>query len=97
MAREAVAFDLREIPDLARLVQEVRRTQTPIVLRDGDQDVAVLSPAPDRRRRMKQRVSPEDITATLSVFGAWKDKIDPEALKRRVREDREDGEAPRRP
>jgi hypothetical protein len=90
MARKAAAVDLQQMPDLARLAREVQRTRTPVMLRDGDENVAMLGPAPTRRRAFGKRIRPEDIAATLSVFGAWKEKVDAEEFKRRVQEGRED-------
>jgi len=95
MAHTAAPIDLLEIdlPKLRQAVREVRRTRTPIVLREQGEDLAVLTPIPARRRRGKA-ITEDDIQATLSVFGAWKGKIDPAAFKRRMKADREDGRPP---
>lgn len=45
MARELVVIDVSAIPELAQLVEEVRSTGTPRLLRRNGEDVAVLVPA----------------------------------------------------
>jgi hypothetical protein len=96
MAHTATPIDLYELDDseLRRLVREVRRTRMPVVIREQGEDLAVLTPLPARQRRRAKAVAEEDIQATLSVFGAWKGKIDPEAFKRRIKADREDDRPP---
>ena len=70
------------MPDLVRLAEEVARTGTPRVLRRGDEEVAVLSPAKARRRFKVKRITEEDIAASLATAGSWKDLVDTEQLKR---------------
>jgi hypothetical protein len=55
MARVIASIDISAMPDLARLADEVARTRTPCVLRRGDEEIAVLSPARPRRRRQTRR------------------------------------------
>jgi hypothetical protein len=42
--KELKRADIADQPDLLRLVEEVRRTGQPVVLRRGDEDLAVLRP-----------------------------------------------------
>lgn len=51
MTIEGQPLDISALPDLARLVDEVRATGTPRLLRRGNEDVAVLMPAPASPRR----------------------------------------------
>lgn len=53
MTRELTPIDIRRLPELAHLVDEVRRTNTPRVLREDQEDVAVLMPLPSPPRRRK--------------------------------------------
>jgi hypothetical protein len=95
MTREAAGIDISTMPDLARLAEEVARTRTPRVLRRGDEDIAVLSPARPKRRPKGKRVTENDIAASLAAAGAWKVWVDPEAFKRERRELQEHDRAPR--
>ena len=56
MAHEAQPIDVTAIPELAQLAAEVRRTNTPRVLSDGQEDLAVLMPVPAVPRRRKTGV-----------------------------------------
>jgi hypothetical protein len=88
MARELAPIDIRQVPEIAHLVDEVRASQKPRrIVRDGE-ELAVLTPAPAGRRRSRKdwRPSPEALAAALTLAGAWKDQIDPEEFKRQHRE-----------
>lgn len=74
------------MPDLVRLAREVAETGTPRMLREHGADLAILAPAPARRRPRKQPITQADIEAALAVAGAWKDWMDPEEFKRERRE-----------
>ncbi len=93
MAREAAAVDISTMPDLVRLAEEVARTGTPRVLRRGDTDIAILSPAKPKHRFKGKRVTEEDIAAALATFGTWKD-LDAEKFLRELDEARSDNSPP---
>jgi hypothetical protein len=90
MAGQATSLDLHRAPEQARLVEQVRRARTPIVLRQDGAAVAVLSPARPVRRRRGKQVTQADIDAARATFGAWKGHIDAEHLKRTIKESRSD-------
>lgn len=97
MTTELRPIDIREIPELARLVDEVRTTRKPRrIVRDGE-DVALLTPAPvsSRRRLRDWRPRPEDLAAAIALAGAWRDQLDPETFKRQRRELQIDDKPPR--
>lgn len=74
MARELTAVDISDIPEILRLVEEVRRTNQPRVLRAASEDVAVLVPAkPRAKRRGRRGKSGADMEAFWSSFGGWQD------------------------
>jgi hypothetical protein len=50
MAAEQQPLDITNLPELAHLVDEVRRTRRPRLLRRANVDLAVLSPLPDQAR-----------------------------------------------
>ena len=95
MVREATPIDITSMPDLARLADEVARTQTPRILQRGGREVAVLMPPrPGRRRRTKKPVSPEDIDAARAAFGGWKGRINAAQFKRELKAARSDQRPP---
>jgi hypothetical protein len=53
MASERTPLDISTIPELAHLATEVQRTNTPRLLRQGQEDLAVLMPLPAAPRRRK--------------------------------------------
>lgn len=61
---DVVAIDITTIPELVDLVDEVRRTRQPRILRRGKEDVALLTPLPaaaaPKRRRARDRVLTAD-------------------------------------
>lgn len=87
-------LDLSAMPDLARLAREVHRTRRSIVLRDKDEDVAVLSPAAPKRRMTGTRITEADIAASLAAAGSWKGVVDTEQLKRDLDAARSDDRPP---
>ena len=83
MTSEAHPLDASNMPDVSRLVREVNRTGRPQLL-EVDGETARLSPARRRRRDSEtQDIFEAGLNAT---FGAWKDLVDPEQLKRQRRE-----------
>src|SRR5215211_1643212 len=87
MASELAPIDIRHVPELAHLVDEVQTTRKPRRITRDNEDVAILMPARPRSPRLRgKRVTQADIDAAMSVFGAWKDQVDPETLKRELRE-----------
>ena len=56
MARELKSIDISNVPDLLRLVEELRKSGEPCVLTHEDEELATLRPIKaSRRRRVKQR------------------------------------------
>ena len=97
MAIEARAIELADIDDLVALVDEVRRSRRPRILRQNGQDVAVLAPtAAVRRSRTTPRHLRPPTAAEVarsragiqSAAGSWKD-VDAEALKEDLRRQRD--------
>ncbi len=61
MAHEHAPIDITALPDLAPLVEEVRRTGQARVIRRADEDVALLTPLPAMRpARAKRAPAPQD-------------------------------------
>ena len=78
MAHELAPIDISQAnaPSLAEVVEEVRRTNRPAVLRRADEDVAIISPVkkPAQRPRGKRLLpGPAEPAMTLTleqVFGS---------------------------
>ncbi len=92
MPEKPLPIDLATMPDLARLADEVARTGTARVLQRDKKNVAVLVPArAGGRRRRGRGTTPADRAATLAItFGAWKDLVDADQLKRELTEAQSD-------
>ncbi|HXT34960.1 MAG TPA: hypothetical protein VN837_05230 [Chloroflexota bacterium] len=82
-------IDITNMPELARLTDEVRATNRPVALQRNHETVAVLMPAkraPQPRRTTKS--SEADIQAFLSSAGSWEGIVDTEKLKQDIYESR---------
>ena len=51
MAKEPRHIDISSIPELQKLVHEVRQTNEPSILREESEDVAMLTPLKPRAKR----------------------------------------------
>ncbi len=82
MTRQLEPIDISHLPDVVRLVDEVRSANAPRVLRRNNEDVAVLMPAPDRKRRRLRdwRPSEADLEAFRSSAGGWAGLVDGDKL-----------------
>ncbi len=93
MAHEHETIDISHNPDLLRLAEEVRASNTPRVLRRDNEDVAVVMPLSDGAKRKPtrssiKRKSPEAMAIFLSSAGGWKDLVDTDKLKEDIYESR---------
>jgi hypothetical protein len=91
VAKETV-LDVSNAPELLRLAEEVRASNTPRVLSRDDEPLAVVVPV--RRPRKAKRPTAEDLAATLSTAGAWQGLVDAVELKRQIKEARSDHRPP---
>ena len=95
MIRELDPIDISDVPELLHLAEEVRATQSPRLLRHHDEDLAVLQPITDGKRRRTRRVKTEaDYKAFAAAAGSWKD-VDVEAFKAYIAERRRASSRPR--
>lgn len=82
MVKELSPIDISNIPELLRLVEEVREADRPRLLRKDDEDLAILMPAkPGSKHKPKPNKTKADYEAFCSAFGGWKDIVDADALK----------------
>ena len=89
MVKEFKAIDVDDAPELARVVDEVRHTREPRVLRLHGEDVAVLRPVrrPARRRTSREKTE-ADYEAFRSAAGSWSD-VDTDKLIADIYESRD--------
>jgi hypothetical protein len=86
MATKSAYIDATDNPSLSELAREVRASNTPRVIRVGDEDIAVI--APIRGRRARRPLTEADRQAFLSSLGGWKDLVDTDKLIRDIYESR---------
>jgi hypothetical protein len=72
MARELKSIDISDNPELLRIVEEVRSSNEPRVLRRNREDLVIVSPA-KRARRSRRTKTPADYAAFRAAAGSWKD------------------------
>lgn len=78
-------IDISNNPDLLRIAEEVRRRNTSTVLRNGNEDVAVMTPVAGGAKRTTGRSPIKKKSAAMAIFlssaGGWKDLVDTDKLK----------------
>jgi hypothetical protein len=80
MAKEPKRIDISSIPELLSIAHEVQRTNEPRLLRQDNEDVAILMPIKTTpKRRSGAAKTKEDYEAFKSAAGGWKD-IDTDQL-----------------
>jgi hypothetical protein len=63
MAKELTSIDISNVPDLLRVAEDVRATNTPRVLRRNNEDIALVVPIAARVYR--KRVAPDSLAKAL--------------------------------
>lgn len=94
MAREPRSIDISHIPELLRIVEEMRESNEPRLLRRESEDLAILSPTKTARRPRGGPVKwKADYEAFRSAAGGWKD-VDTDKLIADIYADRALGDRP---
>ena len=88
MTKEARSFDIRSVPELARLAGQVRASNRPLFLRGAEETVAVLMPVNHPKARRRRDRTEADYEAFRSSAGGWKDNVDVDRLKEGFAESR---------
>lgn len=78
--------DISGMTEVTRLVDEASEADVPLILRRGDEDVAILTPVTSGRKNWKP--TDEQISAVRSAAGGWKD-MDVDELIEQIYRDRE--------
>jgi len=97
MAKELRPLDISNVPELLRLVEEVRESEEPRVLRRDSEDLAILMPVkPPRRRAGKPSAAnvARSKAGILKAAGGWKEIVNAEAFKAYIRERRRTSNRP---
>ncbi len=85
---------INTIPDLLRLVEEVKTMKQPRILKRDNETVAMLMPVGTTIKPKKKRAPTKaDYDASLAAIGSWRD-LDPDALIAHVYRAREEGSRP---
>jgi hypothetical protein len=69
MAKEPRHIDISRIPELLKIVHEVRQTNEPTILQEEREDVALLSPVPAKKRAKTKPVTGDDALFRLIGIG----------------------------
>src|SRR5579871_2875467 len=93
MTRAHDAIDISNLPEVARLAEEVRASRTPRELRRGNEVIARIVPAtplhaPLPIRGRGRRNTKTDREAFLASAGSWKGLVDADQLKKDIKEAR---------
>lgn len=90
-------IDITNVPELLRLVDEVRRSDEPHVLRRDSEYLAILTPVKPPRRRTGKASAAEVARSKegiLKATGGWKAIVDADAFKTYIRERRRSSSRP---
>jgi hypothetical protein len=95
VAKALKRIDIENVPELLRIVEEMRVTNEPTVLRQNNEDVAVLIPAATNRRpHAARRKTKEDHEAFLASAGGWKGLVDADEFLAYIHERRDKSRRP---
>ena len=75
MAKELKRIDIGSIPELMKLVQEVRRTNESRILQEESEDVAILSPTRPKKRAKTRGKAVTSEDALFRLIGIGKSGI----------------------
>ncbi len=84
MKKELKAIEISNMPEVLRIVNEVRKTRTPRVLSRRKKPLAILRPIEKKRKRTKSK---DDYEAFLASAGSWAD-VDTDKLIEDIYESR---------
>jgi hypothetical protein len=88
MAERASSIDISDMPDLLRVVEEVRASNKPRELTRDGETLAVLSPTGGRRSKRRTREpTAEELASFRSAAGSWAD-VDTDKLVEEIYETR---------
>lgn len=89
----ATAIDVEDMPALREVVETIRDSREPVVLRLAGRDIAVITPVEPSETEMEGVLTREQYDGLMSAVGGWAGIVDTEQLKRDHGEAR--GQAPR--
>lgn len=83
MNKELETIEIGRIPELVRIVEEVRKSKTARILSRRRKPVAILRPLKNRTGRAKRTKTKADRAAFLASAGSWND-VDTDELIRNI-------------
>ncbi len=86
MKKELKTIEISNMPEVLRIVDEVRKSKTPRILSRRRKALAVLRPLEDKRKRAKSKAK-KKFEAFLASAGSWKD-VDTDKLIKDIYESR---------
>ncbi len=86
MKKELKAIEISNMPEVLRIVNEVRKSRTPRLLSRRRKPLAILRPFIGKRKRAKSKTK-KDFEAFLASAGSWKD-VDTDKLIKDIYESR---------
>jgi hypothetical protein len=94
MAHEHETIDISDMPDVLRLAEAVRESNSPRILRRDNTEIAILVPLPNGKPKRARRAKTQaDYEAFLAAAGSWRD-VDIEAFKSYIRARRDASNRP---
>ena len=69
----SIDINSMKLPDLYRIVEEVKATKTPRILKRDHEAVAMLMPVGTNVKPEKKPANQHAIAATLALAGSWSD------------------------
>ncbi|SRR6266567_1775551 len=87
MTADSRPFDIGNIPELARLAEDVEATKKPRTLMRDKKTVAILIPVSEGKTKKKRVKTTVDYEAFRAAFGSWSD-VDTETLLKNIYADR---------
>ncbi len=92
--RTILSIDISNNPDLLRIVEEVKTSRKPRLLKKDSETLAVVMPVGTAVSPTKTRAKTKaDYQAFLAALGSWKD-IDADAMIANIYRAREEGNRP---
>ncbi|MEK7814371.1 MAG: hypothetical protein AAB291_00490, partial [Chloroflexota bacterium] len=74
MVKDIKHIDVRAVPELLSIAEEVRKTKEPCLLKRGSEDMAIVMPIKATRERRRVGAKTEaDYEAFRSAAGSWAD------------------------
>jgi len=82
--RNIPSIDISNSPELLRIVEEVKTSKKPRILKKDSENVALIMPVGTAKTAKKREKTKSDYEAFKSAAGGWKGIVDTEKLKQDI-------------